>query len=43
MVLLIALWGYWPAMVFGLVALAAALWTRAALGSEPATVSARGC
>lgn len=34
-IVLVALWGYWTAAVFGLVDIAAALWTRAALRGDP--------
>jgi hypothetical protein len=34
LIVMVALWGYWTAVVFGLVDIAGALWTRAALADN---------
>jgi hypothetical protein len=34
LIVIVAVWGYWTAVVFGLVDIAGALWTRAVLGDK---------
>jgi hypothetical protein len=41
-IVLVALWGYWPAVVFGVVDIAAAGWTASALRSTASRPAAAG-